>query len=61
MWITLRVFLVIVLVWYSGVSARKRPTIKHCKKAKKTIDCRKLGFQNVPYDAFSVRGVKMCV
>ena len=58
--VTLRVLFAIVLVCYFGVSAGKLPSIKDCKKDKRgVIDCRGMGFQNVPYDIFSIRKVKM--
>jgi hypothetical protein len=57
--VALRLLIAIVLL-NSGVSAGKLPSIKDCKKGKRgVIDCRGMGFQNVPYDIFSIRKVKM--
>ena len=63
MWFALRVLIVIVLAWHSEVSASvgRPPSIKHCTRKRGVIDCRNMGFQNVPYDVFSVPGVRMYV
>ena len=44
---------------YSGVLLcnERLPSVKDCKKPKsKPIDCRNMGFSNVPYDIFSIPG-----
>ena len=58
--IALRGLITIILVlMQSGASLcnERLPSVKDCKGPKsKPIDCRNMGFSNVPYDIFSIPG-----